>query len=177
MGGNKMIEIQKKRIIIFIGIFFAFILIISVIYLVVNKPNSTTGDPTIITTYTDPGSGETVYTTPNKTPESAGPSATITYLGFSKLLNIGMTFDQLTLLKSYFAAYSTDQKTPIKEISITVASLKQIINRDTGEVTVTFNITIDRNSVYNATIKYSSITTLSLTINNPSDNIIIYQSK
>ena len=180
MGINKMMNTLNKKIIISIVIFVLLIGIISVIYIILSGSN-TKQDPTkeasYTITYVDPGSGETVITTPNKTPENADGN-NITMLGFSKLISdYGMTFEQVQTLQSEFSDYSISQKTPIKEISITLASVKTTINPDTGNVIDRFTVTIDRGSTLTAQVEYFGIDDPTLKLYNSKTNKLVFDSK
>ena len=130
-------------------------------------------------TYMDPGSGQTVTTTPNKTPEKINVGENpITMLGFSALVNdYGMTFEQIKALKSEFNDYSSTLKTPIKELSFTVKSVETTINPDTGDVEHKFTVTLDRDSTLTAKVEYFGIDDPSLKLYNPEDETQIYSSK
>lgn len=127
--------------------------------------------------YKDPGSGETVLTTPNKSPENVGENP-ITFLGFAALINdYGMTFDQVKALRSEFKNYSKSLETPIKELSITVKSVETTINPDTADVIDKFTVTVDRESTLNAEVEYFGIDDPSLKLYNPDDNTQVYGTK
>lgn len=179
MGDNKMINNVNKKVMIAVGIFIALIVITTVIYLAFSSPatkKDPTKDPSYTVTYVDPGSGETVISTPNKTPENT--NGAIVMLGFSKLTsNYGMTFDQVKKLQSELSEYSSTLKTPIKEISITLASITTSVNQDTGDVVDRFTITIDRTSTLTATVSYFGIDNPTLNLYNPKTNKLIFTSK
>lgn len=126
--------------------------------------------------YKDPGSGETVLTTPNKTPEGDNKNVII-FLGFGKLIdNYGMTFDQVNTLRSEFKNYSKSLDTPIKELSITLKSVETTIDPDTADVIDKFTATINRESTLNAEVEYFGIDDPTLKLYNPEDNTQVYNS-
>ena len=129
--------------------------------------------------YIDPGSGETVVNMPNQTPEKADYSGDgIIMLGFSKLIDdYGMTFDQVTKLQSEFSDYSSSQKTPLQEISITLASVKTTVNPDTGITILEFDTTIDRSSILKASVESYGIDNPVLKLYDSGNNQQIYSSK
>lgn len=138
----------------------------------------TISNPSYTTTYVDPGSGETVITTPNKTPEKAAGSNNIIMLGSDSLINdYGMTLNQVNKLKAEFKDFSSSQKTPIKEVSITLASGEITSNPDTYGTTLKFTITIDRSTTLTAVIDYWGIGDPNLSLYNPSNNTPIFSSK
>lgn len=164
---------SKKRIIIIITIFTIFAVLIGIIFAINSGNINSAKDPSITNVYVDPGSGETVYSTPNKTPEKAGGSSVV-ILGLSKLLDIGITSNQIIKLRTYFSNYASTQNPKITEISITVSSIKRTINN--GEVTLDFIITIDRGSTMNAKIIYNNINDLILKLYKVTDNSLVYNS-
>lgn len=125
--------------------------------------------------YFDPGSGETVDTTPNQGPELNGRVNNITYLGFAKLLNIGVSGDQIDIIKSDFLKYSSSLETPLKEVSITVASIRQTVND--GDVELKFTLTINRESTLNAQVNYFGIGAPELKLSTTDNDNTIYDSK
>lgn len=173
MGNNEMININKKVVIVVIG--FAVLLISIVLYQVLHSNKRLYVDSSITKTYIDPGSGETVIETPNKSPETAGGD-NITMLGFSKLLDVGITNVQLNKIKLYFSDYSLSQETPIKEISIIKSSINQSINRDLGEKTTSFTVTINRKNSLNIQANYTSIDDMILKIYDSTNNTLLYNS-
>jgi hypothetical protein len=164
---------SRKRIIIIITIIALFIILIGIIFAINSGNINSTKDPSITNIYVDPGSGETVYSTPNKTSEKAGGSSVV-ILGLSKLLDIGITSNQIIKLRTYFSNYASAQNPKITEISITVASIKRTINN--GEVTLDFTITINRGSTMNAKIIYNNINDLNLKLYKVTDNSLVYSS-
>lgn len=140
-----------------------------------NDNSHTITDKSTVGAYVDPGSGETIYNPPNKAPENYKGN-TPAYLGFSKLLDIGLTDTQLGALKSYFSDYSTQQKKPFSEISLDVSSLTQTIDPDTGSVTVTFTVTFNRTIMSKAVLTYDNITNVTLNLYNQTDNSLQYSS-
>jgi hypothetical protein len=169
---------QRSKILIMVSVFIAFIIIISIVYMVFWSGNASNNkapikDQSSVNSYTDKGSGETVYNPPNQTPENYG-GAQISFLGFTDLINLGLTSDQLNSLESKFNDYSSKQSTPIKEISITTSSIKQSIDQNSGTITLTFIITIDRKSTLNAQVTYNGISNVSLTLFNSTANAAVY---
>lgn len=173
MGNYKMININKKVTIAIIGIALLFVSI--VIYQVLHSNKKGYVDTSVTQTYIDPGSGETVIETPNKSPEKTGGN-NIVMLGFSKLLDIGITNIQLNKIKLYLSNYSSSQETPIKEISITTSSISQAMDQDSSEKTTNFTVTIDRTYPLNIQTNYISIDDLVLKIYNPTNNTLLYSS-
>jgi len=106
--------------------------------------------------YFDPGSGETVSSPKNKTPELFGvDSEGPLFLGFSKLVGAGLTAGQLDLVRSIFGRFSTTNERNIKELSVTVDTIEQTID-DSG-ISLTFDLTANRTTKYLCVISYSGL--------------------
>ena len=176
MGNNKIIDILKNKIILVSVIFVLFIGLISIIFILVNSSGDKTKDPTITERYIDPGSGETVITTPNKTPEINGKNNEAVVLGSSRFTEVGITDTQIHKLWSCFSDYASLQKPALQEISIIVASINKI-NTDptTSENNIDFEITVDRKTALKARIIYSGLSNLKLEIRD-SSNKLLYTS-
>jgi hypothetical protein len=117
--------------------------------------------------YYDPGSGETVSDPPGKSPETAdiGVNDRPIFLGFSKLLDHGMSTDQVNGVQEGFYQYSQTLEKPLKEVSLTVKSIDPVYpNPDSGDtaVKINFEVTLDRKNVYKARVEYDDITTVRL---------------
>lgn len=156
----------KAKILIIIGIFVLLVTFISIIYLILNnKQINNQKDSSETITYIDPGSGETIITTPNKIPETVTGEDILT-LGFTSLIDRGMTKNQVDKLKSYFLDYSNTLEKPISEVSISISSIGKTVNN--GVVDISFNTTIDREQTIQAKVKY-------LGLDNPS--LVLYKNK
>lgn len=128
--------------------------------------------------YHDPGSGEDVLETPNKTPEKNGRSNNVIILGTSIFLEVGLFDNQLHKMQSDFSKYASIQKPPVKEISITKKSIKRInTDEKTGKNSIDFIITVDRKKTLNAKIIYSGLNKIVLRIYNPKNGTLLYASK
>ncbi len=166
-------KILQNKILIAIGLFLLFVFIISIIYIIINQPDTNTSkDSSETITYVDPGSGETVITTPNKVPEVATGEDIVT-LGFTALIDRGASKEQVDRLKSYFVDYSKNLETPIQEVSITKASIGKVVND--GIVYMDFDVTINRSQTLKAHFQYAGLSDPSLSLY--SDNKLIFKSK
>lgn len=101
--------------------------------------------------YYDPGSGETVSNPPDRTPETYGvDNNEPIFLGTSRLLDFGVTKYQLEDLKNAFMAFSKTKNNDVKEVSISVNTIKNGPDIDEQTRSVTFDTTINRNEKYQA---------------------------
>lgn len=160
MGYDKMMRIFNKKILIIVSL--CLLLMIGFIVFRVltnNKNEEIDSSKTII--YEDSGSGETVIDTPNKTKEKAMGDSFV-MLGFTKLLEIGVSYNQLEKIKTHFSDYSMKLEDHFKEISITTSSIKSTFNSDTNERIITFSVIIDRKTSLEAKITYIGLGSPSL---------------
>lgn len=103
--------------------------------------------------YLDPGSGETVSSPKNKTPEKFGISTDgPTYLGFSKLIDAGLTTGQLELVKVIFGRFSVSDSRNLNELSITVETID--LNVSDEGMSMSFELTANRTTQYQCVISY-----------------------
>lgn len=126
--------------------------------------------------YVDPGSGETVSNLPN-TPEGEGGPV---LLGISKLLDFGLSKDQLDGLKIAFKNFSQLSKPAYKEISITVKSIVVAPrDRESNETTerMSFDVMVDRKQAFFAKLEYFDLTAVRLYVYAKNDNRLVYDSK
>lgn len=173
----------KKKIIIANIVFVALFIVFCIVYFVFNQPDSKkssqkSADTSTTNVYTDPGSGEKISNPSGKAPESYNNTSesSIAYLGFSNLLNIGVTNTQLTFLRSYFAEYALQQKKPYHEISIVLTSLQQTIDEGSGKKTLSFVVVFDRTTKVDAVVIYYSINDVILNLYNQIDKSQLYTS-
>lgn len=153
MGGNEIEPNLKKIIIRSVLIFIAIFILISIIYLALTYKKTTENKSELkVSTYVDPGSGETVYTVEGKAKEKTDYTNTITFLGFTSLIDHGLSYNQLNKLKSHFNQYASVKKIDISEVSITVATYK--FSRNNGIKTMEFEVTINRKNKLNAKVEY-----------------------
>lgn len=162
--------INKKIILIISIIFFSILLSIIFISIETKKPNII--DTSLSNSYIDPGTGETIYTQTDKTPEIGSK---VSFIGFEKLIDFGLTSNQLDLIKYHIGEFSTINSIDISEISIFYNSISLKINKTNGINNITFQSIINRDLKYNIKINYKSINDLSINIYNLS-NKLLYNS-
>lgn len=182
MGSNKIDLSPKQKILIIFGVFMIIFMIVSVIYYV-NTQNQNTknrkndsSDRSMENNYTDPGSGETISDPPNKSKEITTTDKSITYLGFSELLNKGISYNQYEKIKSHFKQYNDEFKLNIKEISMTKSTYKSSFDQKTGERLMEFEVTINRNDKLNAKVAYVGLKTPTLYLYSKTDNSLMFKS-
>lgn len=141
-------RVKKRVIIVGVILFFVFV-IISLLYMWSQNQTNTSDTTEVPTTsYTDPYSGETVRVIEGVAPESYNNENPVIFLGFTKLLDLGMTQLQTDLIKSYIEVYSelraSEDTTRISEITLDYNTFEQAINSESGEKVVTIDTIINR---------------------------------
>lgn len=169
----------KKKIIIASSIFVAvavLLIIITIIFQSTQK-NATDTNQASQNSYYDADSGETVYNPDNRTPEGLSADGAI-ILGFSSLLDIGLSSHQLELTMSYMRQYSlahTIDSQPIDQISLVRQTSKQMIDPTSGQKDITAEIKINRTTTQKVTLSYISLNDLLLRISDR-DGLVLYTS-
>ncbi len=100
--------------------------------------------------YHDPLSGETIYDPANQTPEAVNEPEKPNYLGFTSLVDRGISFDNIQSFKDQLAPISVKGE-KATEISVDINSINHDI--DTENDIYTFRIRINRKYDYQTTLK------------------------
>lgn len=110
--------------------------------------------------YVDPGSGEVIKS--DKSPqgtEEATKNAVI-FPGFSKLINRGLSPEQIQAIQSTLISYSIEKEKRFKEISLQVDSVRHILPQGASRThTLTFDIVTNRTDKYYVTAEYDNSST------------------
>lgn len=162
--GNKSLT-PKKKFIIALCIFIGGVVIASAAYLIfIYDAPQKPGDDTSMEVYVDPGSGETVHDNPGKSPETYNERNTIRFLGFSKLVQNGLTDNQQVALRQNYLEYSNqraekDKNAAIEEVSVVVDSIRMTINQTSGQKAFTYNTVFNRDysTIYVSKVSYTGI--------------------
>jgi len=168
---------SKKKILIAVTVAILFSsLVVAFVLLQIQKKSQKSDTPGESGLYYDPGSGETVSDPPDKTPETYGSQGReLTYLGFSKLLEFGVSKFQLDATKLAFENYSKSRDNNIKEVSITSSSIKNGPDKDDFTLSVEFEFVINRKEHYQAELQLHMIRQVKLILKNGEAKI--YESK
>lgn len=162
-----MQSVSKSRLIILIG---AVLLVAIILMTLLIHPSKKAQTPQT-TTYTDPYSHETVTDVAGKAPDTYGSTAaTPIYLGFDKLLDHGMTFDQVGNLKSAFDNFSKAQTKPISQVSIDVDHITA--QRDNSSFFLFFNVMTNRSEVFKAKVDYTGLSAIRLYLSDSKGNLV-----
>lgn len=154
---------NKKTIVLIIGGILILALLVVLIFQRTNKKiPEDTGQ------YYDPYSGETVSDPEGWHPENfANQENTPVFLGFSKLLDVGVTQMQLDAAKRGFSEYSGTRNNDIREVSLHINSIRrEPFDRDSSDPTrrVSFTVTINRTENLEGKIEYTSIQNATLVL-------------
>ncbi len=157
---------KKTRLYIIIGFAVLSAIIVGVIGLIYGLTTKNASEQPDMHQFTDPGSGNVILSPDGKAPEKVGvnPEAPI-YIGFDKLLDVGLAFDQVTSIKSALSDYAFQVKnqTKITEISLTAGSIKNTPNPN-GPDTYLFTIVLNRKDQYKVIITTNDITSIQLSL-------------
>lgn len=148
--------INKRSSIIIATLLGLAVIVMAIIGFTSQRPTDTSNG-----TYVDPGSGETII---DGDTSSQGPTAslknTIIYPGFSRLVDRGLSPDQVQSVQLALAEYSFENKKDFKEVSLTVDSMRHLLPQGTStQHTLTFDITVNRKDAYFMTVAYSDTAT------------------
>lgn len=131
--------------------------------------------------YYDQGSGETVSDPAGRTPENfAGNAEGPIYLGFSKLLDKGLTKYQLDAVKYAFEQYGKASNQKIEEVSLTVSSLTTERHNENDPIPkdkVFFDVTINRKQTFKTRVDYFDITSVQLYLSDTKTGAVVFDSK
>lgn len=136
----------RSKLIIGIVVFTC-LCVIMIIFALFQSNGSQTEEPKT-TSYTDPYSGETIVDTEGKVDETYNNENSVVYFGFAKLLEYGMTRNQVEILQTYILQYSLKRvavgQNKLDEVTIDYKTFLQSIDENTGEKTVTFDMIANR---------------------------------
>lgn len=166
----------KKRIIIIIAIVVATIGIVVTLALVFGGGNNGSNDPLADQReYVDPDSGETVLDPAGKTPEGLVDNGL--FLGFSKLLDMGLTDAQYSQVQADLQTYVDTKKLDgkkITQISLIVASISPFIDSETGTKIINADIRINKTVAQSFSVDYSGFFGTTTTIKNKETGEVLY---
>ncbi len=156
---------KKTRQYIIIGFIVMSVIIVGIIGLIYGINNTSSGEPNQ-KEYIDPGSGDTIVSPEGKTPEKYGvnPDAP-SYIGFDKLVDVGLAFDQVISIKSVLGdyAFKVKDQTKITEVSLTADSIKHTPNPN-GPDNYLFRVVINRQNEYRVIVSTTDISSIQLSL-------------
>ena len=166
---------HRKKAIIKSTVVVIFLLTISIVIVIITRTGNDNQDTS---EYFDPGSGETISDHKNKSPETfnSDPDQPV-FLGFSKLIDYGVTQYQVEGLKRILSMYSKTNGKSIKEASISIDTIKYDNNNDDPNSLIhyaSFDMTINRTDKYTAKLSLDGINMVQLNLSK--DGTVIYQS-
>jgi len=168
---------SRRKLFVIIASFIVVSLIIVIIAVIMRGNNQSSGNGIVEqNSYSDPSSGEVVLDPVGKTPEKF-ESTGVVLLGFSKLLDRGMSSGQLDDTQLYITDYAntkTIQTEKITEISLVVSSIKQYIDSATGQKRVTGDIKVNRKFTQTLELTYYSVNDVTLNVYDQTSNDLVY---
>lgn len=151
----------------------AVVVILGFIFLLTrNQPSP--AEPVELNEYHDPASGETISDPEGKSPEIYGINdEPLVYLGFSKLLETGVSRFQADAIKLAFEDFNKEYDKDLKEVSIFVDTIKrEPYDPNVDEYRrVVFDVIVNRSETYQAAIEYNSIRSARLVLVNSGSEI------
>jgi hypothetical protein len=166
----------RKRLFIVIAIIVATIGIVVTLALVFGGGNNSTNDPLADQReYVDPDSGETVLDPEGKTPEGLVDNGL--FLGFSKLLDMGLTSAQYSQVQTDLQSYVDTKKLDGKEItqiSLIVATISPFIDSESGTKIINADIRINKTVAQSFSVDYSGFFGTTVTIKNKETGEVLF---
>lgn len=141
----------EKRNLIIVGVTIG---IVTIAAIAIGFAVQTNKSETATEVYVDPGSGETIITD-NKSPQGSEASLknAIIYPGFSKLLDRGLSTEEIQSIQTTIAEYSLEQEERFKEVSLVVASMRYVKSSENPEISsLTFELKVNRKNDYYMTV-------------------------
>lgn len=153
--------LRNKRFIVVLAIALAAVLIGTGLLLFGqdNKPAP------VKTEYKDPWTGEVVSDPEGKTPDKFGTNSDQPiFLGLDKLLQHGLSYEQLKLAENAYYAYSKAHDSYVKEISIDVSRIDDRRRGSGDDITFTssFPTKINRSEIVTTNLEYVGLSDLRL---------------
>lgn len=135
---------------------------IAITLTIIQQNSKQSSDQNTSKTYTDPGSGETIIESNNGPTTASGEAPTTPiFLGFSQLIDKGLSVNQVELIKSSLSTYSSKQNAQFKEVSLNVSTIKRIQPADDNAPdALEFSIKTDRTNDYFVHVEYSNISSI-----------------
>ena len=130
--------------------------------------------------HVDQFSHEVVSNPPGKTPDTYGSEPnTPLYLGFDKLMNNGLSLDQMKNVEQAFYKYSLSLSKPLKQVSVGADDIKT--SHDPSDpnspFVILFNVQFDGKDIYPAKVQYIGLDDVRLFIMSADNSKVIYDSQ
>lgn len=156
---------DNRKILFVVGSIMAIMIAVGfIIFLVVPKPEKPIGQQSL---HYDQSSGESVVEN-SPLSQSAGESNLPdqpTYLGFSKLIDYGLSTSQLTQVKTALYNYSLKQSKKFTEVSLVLDSVRQPDPAPGSRLSsYEFNIKVNRSDDYFTRIEFTDTSSCTVTL-------------
>lgn len=148
---------NQKKLIIAIVLFVA-LSVIAIIATLLIKSAQNQPEKRVSTTSVDSVSGETVIkgtntgvTDPNAQPNQPG------YLGFSSLVDRGLSIGQVGIIQSALTSYSLNNRSTFKQVSLDKNNINRIMQSSPDDPSMlTFPIVVNQKDHYFVTVSYNT---------------------
>lgn len=168
---------NRRKIIIIISLV-VLVVILSIIFIALKTSHKSTPPQTGNSSYVDPASGTTVSSPNGKTPEPLSGYNGVVYLGFSSLIDDGLSNDQFNNVKLHLAAYyenSSVGSEKITQVSLQTSSITQNNNPDSGIIILKANLIINKTITQHMILHYNVLGHLVMDLTD-TNNTLIYSS-
>lgn len=171
---SNLTDKQRQYLIISVTL----LIVIPLFYFVYQASNNS--DPNKKGTYFDKNSGQTV-TNNNALPETYGVDPTTpTYLGITKLFDIGVTKYQLVALEQALFDFAKTVSDKPSELSVDINSISEVSydsESDNPTSEVSFILQVDRKTKYKIRMHYSGLGTVKITASSLKDEQLYISSE
>jgi hypothetical protein len=168
---------NRKKLIIIISLV-GLLVILTIVFIVLKTSHTSSPTQTGTSSYVDPASGTTVSSPNGKTPEPLSGYNGVVYLGFSSLLDDGLSNDQFSNVKLHLAAFyenSSVESVKVTQVSLQISSITQTNNPDTGIIVLKANLIINKTITQHIILHYNVLGHLVMDLTD-TNNTIVYSS-
>lgn len=163
----KLPQLTPKRKIILLALaLIGGIVVLSLVFK--GSPDTTTTDGA--SEIYDPNSGDTISDPDDKTPDVYGTvSDAPVFLGLSKLLDAGLTLDQVNGFQYAFYHYGKNTKTALREVSVSVSTIN-VLPHDRYSTslsdTMLFDVLVNKKNLYKVKLDFTGFTAIQIYLSN-----------
>lgn len=166
---------SKRRLVLVASIIF--LIIIGLVYLLARPQKQSTTQQ--VNEYVDPFSHETISSPPGKSPDTYGESDKTLFLGFDKLLDLGLTSGQLDNVENALLNYSKSTNQSFSRISVDVDNItSQYDNtKSNSPFIIQFRVQFNGKKIYNAKVQYLGLRDVRIYLTEPESGKLVYDSQ
>lgn len=167
---------NRKLILIGAGVFTAMLIIGIIALITQSSNNSPTGNNDL---YVDPGSGEIVSNDSGLSQSAIDDpnQRTITFLGFSFLIERGMSRDQSEAVQQAISEYSSSLSNRFTEVSLIKDSARYGSEPGDSTKELQFDIRANRSDLYYVTLTYSDLNSVIVKLYETDKETLLFTTK